>query len=167
MKRAWMISVCLALSGSVAADIFRWTDPATGKLMVSDQPPPGSYRNLVRLSGGEAADTPLPYATRVAAEKYPVTLFTTANCVAECKVGRELLNARGVPFSENMMQKPEQFESLKALSGNTMVPTLKVGTQVFQGFQAEAWNNLLDLAGYPAAAPVGSRPVSGLPAAPQ
>jgi hypothetical protein len=42
------------------------------------------------------------------------------------------------------------------------VPALKVGKQSFRGFEAAAWNNLLDLAGYPKTAPYGSKPSGGL-----
>ena len=38
---------------------------------------------------------------------------------------------------------------MKGLVGDTFVPSLKVGNQRFRGFETGAYDNLLDLAGYP------------------
>ena len=38
------------------------------------------------------------------------------------------------------------------LVGDFFVPSIKVGKQSFRGFEAGAYNNLLDLAGYPKSA---------------
>ena len=73
-----------------------------------------------------------------------------------------MLNSRGVPFTEKMVQKQEEFDELKQLVGDAYVPTLKVGKQSFRGFETGAYNNLLDLAGYPKTAPYGSKPAGGL-----
>jgi hypothetical protein len=51
-----------------------------------------------------------------------------------------------------MLQKPEDAEELKQLIGDAFVPSMKVGKQSFRGFEAGAYNNLLDLAGYPKSA---------------
>ena len=41
--------------------------------------------------------------------------------------------------------------------GDAAVPTVKVGKQTFRGFDASAYGNLLDLAGYPKSAPYGAQ----------
>lgn len=46
--------------------------------------------------------------------------------------------------------------------GNLFIPTLKVGKQPVKGFSADAYNNVLDLAGYPAKALPGTPPAGGL-----
>ena len=51
---------------------------------------------------------------------------------------------------------------LKQLVGDLFVPALKVGNQRVRGFEAGAYDNLLDLAGYPKTAPYGSKPSGGL-----
>jgi len=51
---------------------------------------------------------------------------------------------------------------LKKLVGDAFVPTLRVGKQSTRGFEAGAYNNLLDLAGYPKTALPGSKPSGGL-----
>ncbi len=156
-----LLVLCLALSSlAVSAETYRWVDPP-GRTVISDTPPPGRARDVSKSGSGPNTDG-LPYATRMAAENYPVTLYTSADCTKECKDARDLLNSRGVPFSERMVQKQEDVDELKQLVGDFFVPALKVGKQSFRGLEAGAWNNLLDLAGYPKTAPYGSKPSGGL-----
>ena len=126
------LTLCLLLAATCAVgDTYRWTDSA-GRTVVSDTPPPGKTNEVRR-----------------AVENFPVTLYTSADCVSECKQAREFLNGRGVPFTEKMVQTPEEVAELKGLVGDTFVPSLKVGNQRFRGFETGAYDNLLDLAGYP------------------
>lgn len=148
MRRLLVIALAIA-SASVGADIYRWVDPATGRVMVTDTPPPGNARNVAKATT-EGTGDPRSFAAARAAENFPVTLYTAADCVAECKQARELLTGRGIPFSEKMLQKPEDAEELRALVGDVFIPSLKVGKQSVRGFQAASYHNLLDLAGYPA-----------------
>ena len=157
-----LLSIFLALAATAASaqTTYRWIDPATGRTVISDQPPPPNARQVTKAKGGETGDAPQrSYATRQAAEKFPVTLYTAANCLANCQQARDLLNARGVPFSEHMLKTAEDIAALRQLVGSEpSVPTLTVGKQLTQGLEAGAWNNLLDLAGYPKTAPFGSKP---------
>ncbi|MDR3298902.1 MAG: glutaredoxin family protein [Candidatus Accumulibacter sp.] len=140
-----------------AQTTYRWTS-ATGEIIFSDQPPPTDVRVFEKTEGRES-EQPLSYATRVAAEKYPVTLYTTANCKEVCVKARTLLNGRGVPFAEKLFTTAEEVAEVAESMGKEMViPSLRVGAQNFPGFESGAWNNLLDLAGYPKTAPLGSKP---------
>jgi glutaredoxin len=149
------------LSASVvsAQSTYRWVDKA-GQTVYSDQPPPPGAKQIVRLGAEERGDDQqLPYATRQAVEKYPVTLYTSANCVEGCKQARDLLNGRGVPFAERMVKSDEDSTELtKKLGSEALVPSIFVGQQNFKGYESGAWNNLLDLAGYPKSAPFGAKP---------
>jgi glutaredoxin len=157
-----LLMLCLALaSASVVAETYRWVDPA-GRTVISDTPPPGRMHSVSKAGAGAADDDGLPFAVKRAAENFPVTLYTSADCTTQCKDGRDLLNGRGVPFAEKMLQSQEDVAELKQLVGDAFVPALKVGKQSFRGFEAGAWNNLLDLAGYPKSAPYGSKPSGGL-----
>ncbi len=157
MRRLLIIGLAVA-SVCVQAQTYRWVDPA-GRTVISDMPPPGKAKSVAKTGSEEAANTDnLPFATKKAMDAFPVTLYTSADCVAECKQARDLLNGRGVPFTEKMVQKPEEVEELKQLVGDFFVPSLKVGNQRNRGFEAGAYNNLLDLAGYPKSAPYGSKP---------
>lgn len=145
-----LMALLLGQSGSIGAEVFRWKDPQTGQTIISDQPPPGVRRS--RPLTGNADSEPVPqlrYATRQAASKYPVTLYTSADCISDCKQARELLQKRAIPFSEKMVQKQEDIDALTKLVGAAYVPTLQVGPQTTKGYQSDAWHNLLDIAGYP------------------
>lgn len=157
-----LLVLCLLLAGSSAfAETYRWLD-AAGRVVISDTPPPGKTKAVVKT--GDIAETSdnLPFAVKKAAEDFPVILYTTPDCTSECKQARDLLNGRGVPFNEKMLQKAEDFAELKQLVGDAFVPSLKVGKQSSRGFEAGTYNNLLDLAGYPKTAPYGSKPSGGL-----
>ena len=163
----FLLVLCLALmSAAVSAETYRWVDPS-GRVIISDTPPPGKVKALRQTgeAGAAASSEEMPFAVRKARENFPVTLYTAADCVSECKQARDLLNSRGVPFTEKMLQKAEDANELKALVGDVFVPSLRVGNQSFRGFEATAYNNLLDLAGYPKTAAYGSKPAGGLPAA--
>lgn len=161
----YLLVLCLALTSfQAAAQAYRWID-ANGRTIISDTPPPGKAKALSRV--GEKSESPddLPFATRKARENFPVTLYTAADCASDCSQARDLLNKRGVPFTEKMLQKAEDANELKQLVGDTFVPSLKVGSQSQRGFEAGAYHNLLDLAGYPKTAPFGSKPSGGVPPA--
>ena len=154
-----LIAILLATSLAGAQTTYQWIDPKTGTTMISDQPPPPGTKQVVKRAGEESSEQQVPYATRQAAEKYPVTLYTSANCVEGCKQARDLLNKRGVPFSEKMLKSQEEIDQLsRQLGSEASVPSITVGRQNFQGFESGAWNNLLDLAGYPKSAPFGAKP---------
>ena len=157
-----LLVLCLALASLAAsAETYRWTD-STGRTIISDTPPPGRARDVARTGNGTGESEEMPYALRKAVESYPVTLYTSAECLGECKQARELLNARGVPFTEKMVQSEDDVAALKKLFGDAFVPALTVGKQSFRGFSGSAYDNLLDLAGYPKSAPYGSKPAGGL-----
>ena len=157
-----LLMLCLALTSACAvAETYRWVDPA-GRTVISDTPPPGRAHSVAKAGASDGNTDGLPYAAKKAAEDFPVTLYTAADCVNECRQARDLLNARGVPFNEKMVQTQEEIDELKKLVGDSFIPSLKVGKQSFRGFEAGAYNNLLDLAGYPKTAPYGSKPGGGL-----
>lgn len=160
MRYLFMIGLALASVGA-QAETYRWTD-ASGQTVVTDTPPPGKAKGVVKTGGSAEPGDGLSFATKKAAEAFPVILYTTADCINECKNARDLLNGRGVPFTEKMMQKQEEFDELKQLIGDVFVPSIKVGNQRFRGFEAGAYNNLLDLANYPKSAPLGSKSSGGV-----
>lgn len=159
MRRLLIASLILVWT-SAFGQTYRWVD-STGRTVFSDTPPPGKAKNVAKSGETSDGSDNLPFATKLAMEKFPVTLYTAADCTTDCKQARELLNSRGVPFTEKSLQKKEEFDELSALVGDAFVPSLKVGKQSARGFSAGAFNNLLDLAGYPKTAPYGSKPAGG------
>ena len=90
MPKRLLILVCVTLlsvsAASAQTTTYRWTDKTTGQVVYSDKPPPPGAIQVVKISGdGRADDQQLPYATRQAAERFPVTLYTcllyTSRCV--------------------------------------------------------------------------------------
>ena len=151
--------VCFLLLASLPAqaEAYRWIDPATGRTMISDLPPPPHAKSVSKTKDPTNNPEGHSYALMKAAEAFPVTLYTTASCIEECKQARALLKGRGVPFKEQMLQKPEDFDEVKQLLGDTFIPSLKVGKQGIRGFEASSYNNLLDLAGYPTQTSISSK----------
>lgn len=160
----------LAPPNAVAQTTYRWIDKNSGQTVFSDHPPPSGVRYSTHgqpprenetsspAESSAAPDSP-SYAVRQVAAKYPVVLYTVPNCTAPCQQSRALLNARGVPFVEVMLNKQDEVDKFVAQFGSTAsLPSLIVGRQNVSGFEPEAWNNLLDLAGYPKTAPYGAKP---------
>lgn len=149
--RRLLVLALVGASCTAVAQPYRWTDPATGRTMISDLPPPGNAKGVTTVRRSEGNPDSQSFALKRAVDNFPVTLFTAPDCLAECKQARDFLNGRGIPFTEIMVQTPEQFNELKALIGDLFVPTLRVGKQPVRGFLASSYTNLLDLAGYPSA----------------
>ncbi len=154
-------ALLLPALAAAQANVYRWVD-SNGKVHYSDTPPPEPQKNLTqkRVGGGYAADAvQLPYATQVAMQKSPVTLYTGADCGDPCKQGRELLSKRGIPFSERDAQaNADDAEALKKLVGAAEVPVLTVGSAKVKGYEEGAWHSALDGAGYPRTALPGQVP---------
>ena len=148
----WLSLALLCLAGSVAAQSYRWND-GQGRTVISDTPPPAGVGEVSVRGKAAPVAAELPYATRQAAAKHPVTLYTSAACQDECRQARELLKARGTPFSEKLVATQEDIDALKKLAGAAAVPTVQVGRQVQRGFSSDLYHNLLDVAGYPGRRP--------------
>jgi glutaredoxin len=158
--RPVLLCAALLATAADAQTTYRWIDPATRQTVYSDQAPPSGARQVIRMGAEARGDDPqLPYATRQAAEKFPVTLYTAANCIDPCKQARDLLNGRGTPFTETLLKNEDELLELsRKLGSDAAVPSLFVGKQRLIGFESGAWNSLLDLAGYPKSAPYGAKP---------
>jgi len=129
-----------------------------GRVTYTDRPPvaePGKVTSLGR--GGAAASAPaaaaggdasLPFALRQVAARYPVTLYTGANCLP-CDSARQMLQQRGVPYSERRVASEEDGAAFERLSGGRTIPALTVGSQALRGYNAADWTSTLDAAGYP------------------
>ncbi len=151
-----------AVYSAQSASLYRWVD-LDGKVHYTEQPPPPSAARKVEektLGTPAADDVQLPYASRLAAKNFPVTLYIS-ECGEPCTKARELLTKRGVPFSEKDAGTAAVQVELKKLIGSLEVPVLEVGTVTrLKGYEAGAWNAALDEAGYPKSVPSSLRPKS-------
>jgi len=161
--RFLVIAATLFASTLAAAQTtYRWID-ASGQTVFSDQPPPSGAKQVVKLHAEvRGEEQQLSYATRQAAEKFPVILYTAASCTEVCARARGFLTERAIPHSEKVLaSEAETAELTKLLGSPASVPSLIVGRQNIKGFEAGAWENLLDLAGYPKSAPRSAGKGSG------
>ncbi len=144
----------IATQSALAQTTYRWLGK-DGQVHYSDQPPPRSETREIeqkKLKPGNVVETSGPsYATREAAQKFPLTLFTSANCVQNCKIARAFLDRRGVVFSEKVLKTSEDAAEFKQATGlpELIVPVLLAGNKAEKGFEENAWAQLLDAAGYP------------------
>jgi glutaredoxin len=136
-----------------AQKVYRYVD-SDGRIVYSDHAPPPSATNVqVKKLSQNLIETDPPIGTRIAQERFPVTLYTFA-CGDLCQRGEALLNRRGVPFTTvNVSQQPGA-DQLKRLTGEMQAPVLQVGDKMIgKGFNESAWQQLLTEAGYPKTPP--------------
>lgn len=154
-----LLSLLLLLCGGMGAaaqaqQVYRTVGP-DGRVTFSDRPPVDAKQPQTATVGGgtsaAASDTgagTLPYALQQVATRFPVTLYTGKDC-APCASARNLLVARGVPFTERTVASNEDIDALKQLSGSTSLPFGTIGGQRLEGFSDVEWTQYLDAAGYP------------------
>ena len=135
-----------------AQQVYRIVGP-DGKVTFSDRPPEDPKAKVapaavVGMGGTGSNVAALPFELRNAASRYPVTLYTAANC-APCANARGFLSNRGVPFTEKTVGSNEDIEALQRLSGSQSVPFATIGAQQLKGFSETEWGQFLDAAGYP------------------
>ncbi|MDR3481048.1 MAG: glutaredoxin family protein [Burkholderiaceae bacterium] len=137
----------LFMMAGANAQLYKWVAP-DGTVSYSDKPPPATAAKVERKSYASGASTvDLPYELAQAVKNSPVVLYTTKNCPA-CDQGRQLLNDRGIPFSEKTVNTNEDNAYLKKISGDNSAPVLTVGRNKQIGNLSQ-WGNMLTAAGYP------------------
>ena len=153
LRRAWRLLLAGALAGAawpVWAQ-YKIVGP-DGRITYTDRPAveAGASVSTLHRSGAiaDAAPPPLPAALRQATERYPVTLYSAADC-APCEAGRKLLQQRGVPFSEKLILTEDDAQAMEQSLGARTVPSLTIGKQALRGLSEAEWIAYLDAAGYP------------------
>lgn len=156
--RAAAGTIALGLAATALAQqpagsqVYRYED-AQGRVVYSDRPPPADAKKAEskRIGANYIETDVAPLATRQAAERYPVTLYTFG-CGEVCQNAEALLNRRGVPFTSVNVEEPANASRLQALTGEMTAPVLQVGDKmVAKGYNEARWTAMLDDAGYPKA----------------
>lgn len=162
-----LLSLSLLALPVLAQNLYRWVDDK-GHVTYSDQPPPPKVRKFqekrlgTNLMGGDG----LSYEAQKASKNFPVTLYLQSDCAA-CQSARDYLSRRGIPFAEVNLKTEEDAAAYRQIFGKDLtVPAVTVGGQKSKGFEAGAWGQLLDLAGYPKAAASAAKPAAGAPTTP-
>ena len=160
--------LALSLAALPAWALYKVVQP-DGSTTYTDRPPASGNARTTTLGQSAAPAQPelvFPLDLRQAAQRYPVTLYTAANC-APCDSGRQLLVQRGVPYSERRIASDEDAQALERLVGGRTLPALTIGAQPVRGLSETDWNTYLDAAGYPRESrlPRGWAPAPVLPLA--
>jgi glutaredoxin len=149
--RYLVLGLILAGVGAAHADLYRYVDK-DGRITYSDVPPPPDAKKIEKRKLTDHVDESeqLPYATQIAAKKYPVTLYAN-DCGEPCAKAKALLTKRGVPYAlRNPEASLQDAQLLKKLVGALEVPTIVIGKdKPVKGFEEGSWNSALDSAGYP------------------
>lgn len=140
---------------AAAQGVYRIVGP-DGRVTFSDQPPAAANAPAPRGSAGAGSGaasagggSALPFELRQVASRYPVVLYSGNDC-APCNSGRNMLNARGIPYTEKTVTTADDVEALKRLAGEPSLPLLTIGGQRLRGFSDAEWTQFLTAAGYPA-----------------
>lgn len=143
------LAATLMLATTSAFALFKVVGP-DGKVTYTDRPPSASSGKVVPVNreSGVANDPALPFALRQVATRFPVTLYTAANC-EPCGLARQMLGRRGIPYSERVAETQEDRGAWERIVGGPEAPALRVGAQVLRGFNPVNWDETLDVAGYP------------------
>ena len=140
----------LLLATPAAHALFKVVGP-DGRVTYTDRLPSASEGKVLPVNNdtGRASDPALPFALRQVVSRFPVLLYTMKDCGEACALARGLLARRGVPYSERIAETNEDREAWTRLVGGTEAPVLKVGEQTLRGYAPAAWDETLDVAGYP------------------
>ena len=145
-----LAALALSLAVLPAWALYKVVQP-DGSVTYTDRPPASGNARTTTLGRSAAPAQPevaFPLDLRQAAQRYPVTLYTAADC-APCDSGRQLLVQRGVPYSERRIVSEEDAQALERLVGGRTVPALTIGAQPLRGLSETDWAAYLDVAGYP------------------
>jgi glutaredoxin len=147
---AILAAALFASAAQAQTTVYKWTDK-DGKVHFSDTLPDSDVKATEKtMGGGGDPNANLPAATQMAMQRNPVTLYTTPDCGDSCASAKDLLEKRGVPYTERDPAKSAaDQDTLKKLVGGLYVPVLVVGSGgPMKGFQEDDWNAALDSAGY-------------------
>ena len=147
-----LILVLAALPAFSALAQYKVVRP-DGSVTYTDRPPIDSSLRVTTLGRNAAqqqagGDMSLPLELRQAVSRYPVTLYTSADC-PPCDSGRKLLQQRGIPYTEKRVSTEEDALALERAVGGRTVPGLSIGAQPLRGYSEGDWTVMLDTAGYP------------------
>lgn len=147
--------MALSVSAQTSGQQVYRGQSATGSASFSDRASPSN--SSLSLPAGQAsasAATPvtpapkLPAALQQSVARYPVKFYSSPDCNA-CKIGRDWLTQRGIPFQEYRIASPEEQRTASNM-GITTLPHLLIGTHALKGYDSLDWSHYLTAAGYPA-----------------
>jgi len=148
-----MVILAASVSGICEAQVYKWKD-AQGNMHYSDTPPMDVKNVESKNVKANVVDTDAqPFETKVAAQKYPVSLYSFDGCGDICATAQAYLDKRGIPYT--LKNTDADKDALQKLTGSMQIPVLVVGNKTpRRGFEESMWSSLLDEAGYPKSNPL-------------
>lgn len=149
----------LLLCANAQADEYYRSIDANGKVQYGDAPAKNAA-DVEKLNSRAvpSPDDSLPYETRQANAKFPVTLYVADSCGIACSLARDFLKNHGIPFTEKNLVTAEEITAFKKASGSDQIPLMHIGDDWLSGFMESRWTRALDAAGYPKNVPYGFKP---------
>jgi len=166
MFRAALVFVAALAAVTAMAQQYRWLDEKGGVHYTDTPPPPTAKETQKKNLKANAVGAQENYDLSQAAKSSPVTLYTHPACKELCQMARDVLNKRGIPFTEVSATDEAKLNELRRVSGAIGVPVMIVGRQVQTSPSGDAYNQALDLAGYPKAGVVLPRRQAAPPPSP-
>ena len=169
LTRCTTTALALLITALPARALYKVVQ-ADGSVTYTDRPPATTTARITMMGRAGAApaqvDLSFPVDLRQAVQRYPVVLYTSAECTP-CDNGRRLLVQRGVPYTERRIVSEDDAQALERLSGGRSVPSLSIGAQPLRGLSETDWTAYLDAAGYPRESrlPRGWQPAAPTPLA--
>ena len=149
-RLARLAAVALLLGGVTVGALAQYKIVGPdGKVTYTDKPPTPQDIRPAKGTAAAAGSTGMPFETRQAMTKYPVTLYSTKNC-SGCDHARQALRARGVPFNEYSVTTESDFNAFQSRFGGSTFPVMAIGSQTVKGYSSSDLSGYLDAAGYPA-----------------
>jgi glutaredoxin len=149
-RLARLAAVALLLGGVTVGALaqYRIVGP-DGKVTYTDKPPTAQDIRPSKDAAAPSGGAGLPFETRQAMAKYPVTLYSAKDC-SGCDQARQALRGRGVPFNEYSVTTEADFGAFQSRIGGSMFPVVVIGGQTLKGYSSSDLSGYLDAAGYPA-----------------
>lgn len=143
-------AVCLAAVAPLPAHALYKIVGPDGRVTYTDrEPKPGEGRSMPLSERGTPLPEPaLPAELEPAVRRFPVTLYTSANC-PPCDEARRMLRQRGIPHVEKTVLTEEDRLAWPRIVGGPETPAITIGSQSLRGFSSDVWNQYLEAAGYP------------------
>jgi len=149
-----LAAVAMLLGGAAVGALAQYKIVGPdGKVTYTDKPPTAADIRVNNGTPAAAGNTAggLPYETRQAMGKFPVTLYAAKGC-ALCDQTRDALRQRGVPYSEYSVNTNADILALQSRFSGTVLPVVVIGAQTLKASQPTDLQGYLDAAGYPAQA---------------
>lgn len=135
-----LLLLCVLLSASAGAEIFRWVDEG-GAVHFGDRPPSERAAEQVELRINTY--TAVSYESSAIDTGTRVVMYSTTWC-GYCKKARRYFESHAIPFTEYDVERDAAARRAYQKLGARGVPVILVGKRRMNGFNEEGFRRLYD-----------------------